>query len=119
MISTIDELATDAKSSLEHSLELLRSPSKSITPDFLLDLESQSRVVFQVTALAAKSSDDLDEIAKDWLELHKLYGVVHDLLEALSHEQTNYRIDPEHTKRVLNLLDQLCKRTQRLYDLHA
>jgi len=118
MISNIDELATDAKSSLEYSLEPLRS-SQQITPDFLLDLESQSRVAFQVTALAAKSSDDLDQIAKHWLALYELYDLAHDLLEALSRYRTSYRIDPEHMNRVLNLLDQLRTRTRRLHDLHA
>ena len=118
MISTIDELAAEANSSLEHSLEPLRS-SKQITPDFLLDLESQSRVAFQVTALAAKSSDDLDEITKHWLALYELYDLAHDLLEALSRYRTSYRVDPEHMSRVLSLLDQLRTRARRLHDLHA
>ena len=113
MISNIDELAADAKSSFERSLEPLCS-SKEITPELLRELESESLVAFKLTALAAKGSDDLDEIARRWQEIYELYSSAYDILEAIP-----YQTDHRHVVRVLGLLDQLRQRTRRLHSLHA
>jgi hypothetical protein len=113
MISTIDELAAESKSSLEHSLEPLRG-LKEITPELLRELEAESLVAFKLTALAAKSSDDLDEIASRWGRAYELYDKAYKLLEAVP-----YQTDYQHLARVMRLLDQLRQRTRRLCELHA
>ena len=113
MISTIDELAADANSSLERSLEPLDS-SVEVTPEFLRELESESLVAFKLTALAAKASDDLDEIANRWKSIYQLYDKAYAILATIPSPS-----DYPHMVRVLSILDQLRKRAQRLYDLHA
>jgi hypothetical protein len=113
MISTIDELATDANSSFERSLQPLAS-SKEITPELLRELESESLVAFKLTALAAKGSDNLDQIASRWGTIYELYNRAYNMLEAIP-----YQTDHRHVVRVLGLLDQLRQRTRRLHDLHA
>jgi hypothetical protein len=113
MISTLDELVA-SKDSFERTLEPLRS-SKEITPEFILKLESQSLATFKATAQAAKSSDNLDEIARHWWDIYVFFDLAYDLLKAIG----KYQPDTQHLNRVLGLLDQLRKRARRLHDLHA
>jgi hypothetical protein len=113
MISTLEELVA-SKSSFERTLEPLRS-SKKITPEFILELESQSLATFKVTAQVAKSSDNLDEIARHWWDVYVFFDLAHDLLQAIS----EFQPATQHTDRVLGVLDQLRKRARRLHDLHA
>jgi hypothetical protein len=109
MVSTLDELVAS-----KSSLEPLRS-SKEITPEFILKLESESLATFKITAQVAKSSDNLDEIARHWWDVYVFFDLAHDLLEAIS----EYQPDTQHLDRVLGLFDQLRKRARRLHDLHA
>ena len=115
MISPIDELAADAKRSFERALEPLRSV-KGLGKELLLEIESESLLAFKATALAAKGSDDLDEIANRWREIAELYDWAHGAIEKFNSETP---VDPDRLSRVLWLLDHLRQRARRLHALHA
>ena len=114
MISTFDGQFADSVSTFQRSLDRLHS-SEAITPEFILEVESQSLSAFKITALVARSSDNLDEIARHWWQIYEFYNLLYRALEAFRH----YQPDTEHLERVLSLLDQLRKRARRLHDLHA
>jgi hypothetical protein len=114
MISTFDGLFADSVSTFQRSLDTLRS-SEGITPEFILEVESQSLSVFKSTALVARSSDNLDEIARHWWQIYEFYHLMYQALEAFK----RYQPDTEHLERVSGLLDQLRKRARRLHDMHA